>query len=276
MSAAKMNMSMCTGPMKPNPNVAAYEDKIDQIMAIPKDEIKLPNMPIDTFLQEAENLEHWCQADREALEGAGLPWSLVEDLPFRAGALREAESRWFHKRFTREEAQKQWNELSPGAYELRDGILHAMRYGFRDDPNLLSRVQAIAEGHSHDDMIQDLNDCAVLGRENAALLEAIGFDLSQLDQAAIASDEMADLLAASNSDRASDREVKRIRDRAYTFLKQAVDQVRACGQYVFWKDAERVQGYSSEYLRQVRRRFHTKPPEAAEIPVMEVEPTPAV
>jgi hypothetical protein len=255
-----MNMSMCAGKMKPNPNVQAYEDKIDQVRAIPKEEIKTPNMPVDTFLQEAENLEHWCQADREALEAAGLPWSLVEDLPFRAGALREAESRWFQRRFTKEEAQKAWREAHPAAYDLRDTILHAMRYAYRHDRDLLTRVSEITDGSGHDDMIQDLNDCAVLGRENPEPLQAIGFDMSLLRQAAIRSDEMAELLAASTGDKVADREAKTIRDQAFTFLKTAVDEVRACGQYVFWRDRERLHGYASEYFRNRGPKKPAEPP----------------
>ena len=270
MSPAKMSMKMSACEMKPNPNIQAYEDKIDEIRAIPKEEIKLPNMPVDTFLQEAENLEHWCQEDRAELEAAGLPWALVEDLPFRAGALRESESRWFEKRFTRKEAQQQWKEVSPAAYDLRDTILHAMRYAYRNDPNLLMRVSGITEGSGHDDMIQDLNDCAVLGRENPEPLQAIGFNMNVLKQAAIVSDEMADLLAVATGDRESYREVKVIRDQAYTFLKRAVDEVRACGQYVFWRDQDRLHGYASEYMRESRRKSQAKataaPDEAPTVP----------
>ena len=34
-----------------------------------------------------------------------------------------------------------------------------------------------------------------------------------------------------------------MRDKAYTHLKQAVDQVRECGQYVFWRNEARLKGY---------------------------------
>jgi len=43
-----------------------------------------------------------------------------------------------------------------------------------------------------------------------------------------------------------------VRDQAYTHLKQAVDAVRACGQYLFWRNDERLKGYASRYLRKVR------------------------
>jgi hypothetical protein len=39
-------------------------------------------------------------------------------------------------------------------------------------------VSAITDGSGHADMIQDLNDIAVLGRENPDPLTAIGFDLT--------------------------------------------------------------------------------------------------
>ncbi|MEQ8471570.1 MAG: hypothetical protein RIC35_10305 [Marinoscillum sp.] len=37
------------------------------------------------------------------------------------------------------------------------------------------------------------------------------------------------------------------RDKAYTFLKRAVDEIREAGKYVFWKDPKRLQGYRSLY-----------------------------
>jgi len=43
-----------------------------------------------------------------------------------------------------------------------------------------------------------------------------------------------------------------MRDKAYTHLKQAVDQVRECGQYVFWRNEARLKGYGSRYFRKAR------------------------
>ena len=38
-----------------------------------------------------------------------------------------------------------------------------------------------------------------------------------------------------------------IRDKAYTLLKWAVDEIRECGRFVFWRTPERLKGYSSPY-----------------------------
>jgi hypothetical protein len=153
---------------------------------------------------------------------------LVDDLPARAGALRESQSRWFNARFTREAAQKEWIEKSPAAYDLRDQLLHAFHYAFRNHPEQSGRVSAIAEGHGHADMIQDLNDIAVLGKEHTELLTKINFDLILLDTAANTAKTMAELLSRSTTDRADNSKERIIRDKAFTYLKQAVDEIRAC------------------------------------------------
>ncbi len=229
-----------------------YQAKLATITAIVAEDTKSPAIPIDVYLQEAENLYHWSQDDQAQLTGAGLDWALVQDIPVRAGALREAQSLWFKERFTREEAEKQWNEQSPEGYDLRTRLLHSFRYAYRDAEDLLSRVSAIADGNTHADMIQDLNDIAVLGKENIVPLQAINFDVALLDEAATTADVLSDLLAQATTDREENSSARVIRDQAYSHLKEAVDAVRACGQYVFWRNDERLKGYGSRYFRRAR------------------------
>ena len=230
-----------------------YDALLPAIRAISDDAVRPPTQPVDSFAQEAETLYHWAQADREALEAAGLDWTLVEALPARAGALREAESIWLMQRFTRAEAQRQWKVAEPEAYELRDDLLAALRYAYRRSPDLLGRVSAIAEGRGRPDMILDLNAIAALGRQHPEPLVAIGFDLARLDAAAAKSDALAKLLAARESDDPDDPP-KKVRDQAFTYLKQAVDEVRDCGRYVFRKSPQRAAGYASQYARRHRGR----------------------
>ncbi|MCF7797171.1 MAG: hypothetical protein K9N11_07725 [Lentisphaeria bacterium] len=182
-------------------NAEDYAAKLAEIEAIPLDQVKTPNMPVDAFLQEVENTVKWVIPDQDKLTAAGLDWTLVEDLPLRAGALREAESLWNTVRFSQEEAQKQWKEQSPAGYDLRDTLLHTFRFAFRNDESLLTQVSRIAEGGGHADMLQDLNDLAILGNANTDLLTAIGFDVTQLATAATLSDELAELLSQATVDR---------------------------------------------------------------------------
>ncbi len=72
----------------------AFELKLPIIKAIPVEQIKSSHrMPIETYVQEAENLYNWCLEDQVALTAVKLSWDLVLDLPVRSGALREAESK---------------------------------------------------------------------------------------------------------------------------------------------------------------------------------------
>jgi ribonucleotide reductase beta subunit family protein with ferritin-like domain len=49
--------------------------------------------------------------------------------------------------------------------------------------------------------------------------------------------------------RADVNEKKKIRDQAYTYLKKAVDDIYAYGQYVFRHNENRLKGYGSHYIR---------------------------
>jgi hypothetical protein len=232
---------------------ADFIAKQQQILAIALDVIRKPNMPIRIFLQEAENLFHWCQQDKIALLKTGLDWTLVEDLPARIGALREAESQWLGGRYSHDQAQQDWERDARAAYALRDELLHIMRFAYRSEPALLRRVAEVAAGNGHADMIQDLNDLATLGRHHPAPLQKLNLDPTLLDRAAATADTISTLLAQVNGERLEGNTARVVRDQAYTLLKEAVDEVRTCGQYALWDNAARRVGYLNHYHRSHRR-----------------------
>lgn len=234
-------------------NIDDYNAKLDVIQSIPDEEVQTPTIPVDVALQEAEDLHHWSSDDAAELAVVGITTDMIDDLPVRAGACREAQSIWNKDYRSQQEAQKEWAEQAPEAYAFRNDLLASLRFAFREDDALLSRVNAITEGSGHADMIQDLNDIAVLGRENTRLLTAIAFDLTQLDRAATRADELANLLAEANGDKADPNESKVIRDKAYTYMKELVDEIREAGKYVFRNNKNRLKGYSSGYWRKQNR-----------------------
>lgn len=112
----------------------------------------------------------------------------------------------------------------------------------------MSKVQGIELGTSNADLVQDLSDLAALGQANLPLLTAINFDETKLDQAAKEASSLSVLLAKANGERKEDSSPKITRDKAYTYLKQAVDEIYEAGKYLFWKDEARRKGYYSRYL----------------------------
>lgn len=230
-----------------------YNELLPIISAINPAEVLTPNIPIDVFVQESENLYHWSKDDQQALMKVALDWNLVISLPARAGACREAQSLWIKERNTRQQAEQDWKDQAPAAFDLRDQLIHTFRFAFRKFDGLLSRVDEIAQGDTNSDMVQDLNDLAVLGKSNTDLLTPVNFDMLLFDKAADLSDRMGDLLGATNGERKKDSEAMIIRDKAFTYLKQAVDEIRECGKFAFWRTPDRLKGYNSDYWKQQKK-----------------------
>jgi hypothetical protein len=263
-------------------NLEEYNMKLEVIKAIPDDQIKTPHaIPVGIYIQESEDLYKWCLDDKDALTAKNLDWTVVEDLPVRCGALREASTNWSKEWRTREEAEKLWLLESPKAYDLRNEIAHHFYYAFNDSPTEIAKVNRFLEGTTHAEMIQCLFNLSEMGQSNQELLTSIGFDLTLLDLAAQKSAELRILYAEATRDREDFSEFKRIRDQAFTHLKEAVDLIRKCGQYVFWRNAARGKGYRSNYLRKLRRSTDdNNEPEPQPLPEpdeleLETVPTPA-
>ncbi len=224
----------------------------DDLMQLPAEEVKDPSIPVDIAIQESENLYSWCIPDK----GKFLKLSLTEDflssLLIRGGALRETESLWVAKRDEVEGAQEAWIKDSKSAYQLRDQILHDFRYAYRKSENIMKKLRKIGSGNGHADMIQDLNDLSVIGREYFEPLNKIDYDMSLLERASVTADNMGRSLAEANAEDGYN-EALDLRNRAFAYLKVVVDEVRAAGKYIFWKNEEKLKGYRSEYRHKINQ-----------------------
>lgn len=231
-------------------NADDFAAKKTDAEALPEDQVLTPYIPVGIYLQEAEDLFHWCQTDKDQFLAAGVAEQTINDIPVLAGGTREAQSIWMKNVKTKEEAEREWAEKAPEAFNFRDQLLHTFRYAYRNDPDIMSQIQQIAEGNGSADLIQDLNDLAVIVREYPSPIVAIGEGPELGNRSATLSDEMADLRARANGEKIQESEHKQLRDRFYTLLKQAVDEVRTCGKYLFWRQPDRLKGYNSKYLKQ--------------------------
>lgn len=219
----------------------------EEILTIDDENIKKPNMPVGIALQEGEDLAEWIKPDLKKLYAAGLEEKYVSGLQVRIGACRYTQSIWSADYKAQKDAQKEWKTKSPEAYNLRDELVHEAFHATRKHPDLQEVVRNISEGSGHADMIQDLSSLKEFGDKYPDLFTKVGVDLSLFNKAGTLSEEMADLLAESNADGSSPNENKILRDKAYTYLKEAVDEIRYHGQHVFWRNDGRKKGYVSQY-----------------------------
>jgi len=225
----------------------SYQDDFllwkERIESLPKDQVKLPNQPVDDFAASVETLAVDANEDRDALAAAGLDVTLIDDLTPLSGVLRYCQAVWMGEYRLRKEAQKEWLDQSPAAFSMRDELLHHFSFAYRKDDDVLKKVMRIREGGSNADMVQDLIELAVLGEKYKEPLVAINFDLASLEQARTTSHAMSELLAAANGSAGEASPNKVMRDKAYTLLAEKASAIRETGQYIFWKEDEKRSKY---------------------------------
>ncbi len=228
-------------------NFDDFEAVKAEIEAVPDAAVVNRNMPVDDFIQDAlYNLQHGLE-DQEALVALGLPAEVLTRIPQYVGALRYIESLFDAGRALKKEALASWKVEAPKAVALRSEVLACLEFAFYGNAQLLSRVKAIRDGSDDADLVQDLSDISVLGKENLDLMTPISFDATLLDTAAALSVSLGELLAAKNGERFDKDPNKLLRDKAYTLLKQNVSELCRYGKFLYRNDEVKIRHYYSVY-----------------------------
>lgn len=225
------------------------EDFINEkpnLLKMDPNDVKDPTTPVKVTIVEGKDLAIWCKGDKPELIRDGIKESIIDSLLLRAELLQWTESRWLEHRFDKKEVHRRWVAESKEGYDLQSRILHDFTFAYRNNPEVLKILKIIKNGRGHADLFQDLSDLPVIGRANIQELTEMNFDMSLLDKAEEKAKSLGTLLAMSRAED-TNHDFKDLRDRAYTYLKIAVDEVRAGGQHLFWHNEERLKGYRSRY-----------------------------
>ena len=187
-------------------------------------------MPHNHYVQEAMNMNRRFLEERERLEAGGMDFKKVDREILLAGACRELYSQ---KSTASSPVMLLWNSAVDEAEALLYDIKEALHYAFRNRPDLLEKAVALGDNGSNADLIQYLNDAATLGRNNADLLTSAGYDMANIERAAVLSKDMAELYAQVSFNRSSDSpEMTANRDKAFTLLKTALDELCIQARYI--------------------------------------------
>ena len=236
----------------------AYNKHLATFSAIPEDKMKTPNMTRNDVIGEAEELKIVALEDKEVLVKASCQVEYIETLDERIGAFSHASSIWENSEFVKSEAKIKWIEDEKLSYDFKAELLHDLGHALRGNPDQLKYLKKITKGHGKRDLVMDLKDGAVLGRNNKEALEAIGFDLNRLDEAEAMHDKLSNLLSESNMSPGVLEELKTLAYQAYTYLQEASSEIRENGQHVFWKDEERLELYKSDHYQNLRKSSNKK------------------
>jgi len=216
--------------------------------------IKKCKMPIGSYLHEADNLYARVMMDLPVLKEVGMGDDIPGQLLTRTQTLRLAESRRQENTSQKERDVEAWKVASHKMHNFFGELLHNLTFAYRNEPVLLNKLAAMKRTRTHAGVIQGLNNLSVLGLSNQQPLMAIRFDLALLNQAADMSDQMGGIYARANGARRVGNRDILLRDKAFTMLKEVVDEVRSFGKFVFRKQPEKYRSYTSKYRRDQRSR----------------------
>ena len=231
----------------------AYKLHYEAFMAIPDEMVTYCNIPVEVSTAEAAQLAIVAEEDRDALMGVGLDPVYIDTPGTRAAAFAFAAARYLSITASDPKVVKEWKSLAPQGYELQRYLVRYLGFAYRKDKELTHAVAKIREGRGHKDMVLDLLALAILAEENPALPAAMpAFDATRVGEAKQLHNTLSNLLARATIDPKEVAEAKKAYDRAYTFYKQAADEVKEHGQFVF-EDTDRYQSYVSTYLHNLRK-----------------------
>jgi hypothetical protein len=226
------------------------------VLEIIEDKIITPIIPVDITIGEAGQLNQFATKDEPELLAKGLKEGLIQQLTPSAKFLQEKQSIWISVYQSALSSTEAWEEKIDDARLLQRELKHDFQFAYRNHPDILKRLKNIIDGSGNMDLIQDLSDYSAFAGQYPEPLTAILYDTDKTVRAKQLSLDLVDLMNKVDGVKDSkNRPEKIMRDRAYTHLKQLVDEIRAYGKYAFWNDEEKQKRYSSEYQRQKYDRY---------------------
>ena len=235
--------------------VTATKTIEEEVLEYKQDEIISPTIPVDITIGEAGQLHQYAIEDKEQLLAKGLSENAIQELIPRAKFLQTKQSAWIAVYQSALTSTQQWEAKIDEAKLLQRELKYDFQFGYRNHPDILNKLKNIVEGKGNMDLIQDLSDYSAFAKQYPEPLSAILFDTSKTERAKQISLDLVDLMNKVDGVKNSkNRPEKIMRDRAYTHLKQLVDEIRAYGKYVFWNDEEKQKRYSSEYIRDKNKK----------------------
>lgn len=230
------------------------------VLEISEDNIISPTIPVAITIGEAGELHQYATEDKKELLAKGLSEKLINELTPGAKFLQDKQSEWTAVYQSALTNTKQWEAKIDEASQLQRELKHDFQFAYRNHPDILKKLQNILDGNSNIDLIQDMSDYPAFAKQYPEPLEAILFNTTKIDRANQLSHELLDLMnQVDGMKNSKNRPEKILRDRAYTYLKQLVDEIRSYGKYAFWNDEEKQKRYSSEYTRRKNEKNKQQP-----------------
>lgn len=216
------------------------------LLAALPDSAKLtdPPLPADVLIAEAKVCSK--EALRHELLFAALQdfdRRCVVQLPHLIASFESAQRAWDQARMVRS-AGKNRAATRQQADQLRTELVASARYLLRRNPGAQLELDRITQGDGLPDLVADLRDLALLGKQHAAVFaKAPGFPKDAFTQCT----QLADALEET-TDAEPALQAREHRNRVGAVLDQWLTEVRDAARYVFRKDPARLRPFLSSYI----------------------------
>lgn len=223
------------------------ENALKFIESITRENTIEPTIPIDTYLQEAENLVLWAKDDINELAKVGISQKNIDELIVRIDICRKVQTSWIHYKKTQSELDKNWKKELQAGKDIHRELVHYFSFAFRNDVALSKKLKRIKKANKIASLIQTLSNLSYFGESHKDLLEKVSFDFQLLEKASNLSHQLGHLASEYHANKWNIKDNKRFRDKTYTYLKLCVDEIRDAGKFVFRGNKKRLCGYMIAY-----------------------------
>ncbi len=227
----------------------AYDRLIPLILAQSDKDTKIPNVAVENKVMDAHKFVKLSSENREVLINSGLNPEYIDTLEDRIGAYSIAHGNYMVLKNVVGTVKEKFAQLEKEAQALKRNIIHSFLFALDDNSKALETIKEITEGRSKNDLVYDFVPMKIVSETYTEELTRIGFDFTLIERAEELHLEMQDLLSQIKLSPKDISEVKVIKNKAYTYLDEALTQIKKHGQYVFWEDEERLELYKSDYYK---------------------------
>lgn len=227
-------------------NNEAYLKSVEDAKDLDPRTCKRPTESVRGYLGKCQVMYTECKKDIEALKAVGLDETKVDLIRIYTLGLSIAEANWMDVYRQKRDAMEKWSSSLADSYEFKEVMINDFSFAFRKHPELLTRIEMLRDGSTHDDMIQDLREISVTGRKHVDLLTAIGFDTTKLDEAEAMYTRLFELKALATGEKNEVHPSLNIRNQIYTLLYDIMQDVKDYVRYVYWRDLDNLNRFLIE------------------------------
>ncbi len=198
-----------------------------------------PFASVEGVTSYSDGIIHLINQHGTRIVDEGANSAVLDSLQKRVNAYAVAESNATNAVATTHNSADIWPVRKVEAQNLRADLLTYSEVAFESHPELLQKVYAIRSGQGNADLIHDMLDLSGLLRANPEPFTALKkFNPEWINRSEELFTELRDIRAVIDSPDERIEELETLEKQAYTYLDQAVQEVRRFGKLAFRNEPE--------------------------------------